>query len=386
MATVAFASANDFEDSSRQLGDDWTPPGKLHSTVETADGTYEIWRGNLADPAVKQLNNRVQIFVPLFIEGGSYIGQRPESDTGELDLSDADRWTLFFLYRKQPSLEDPEKHAYTFVGFSTVYRFYYFQSPTPPSSPAKNGWELPNGDLDLGELPCRTRLSQFVILPPFQGKGVGGHLYKSIFDHYFQHSQTRDFTVEDPNEAFDDLRDRCDLAFLRTIPEFEKLHIDTSVKLPKSGPVPQLIVGGKSLETIRQKSKIAPRQFGRVLEMHLMSQLPASVRPTMEAPSSISKPSAEDTHQAKLWRLVVKQRLYRHNKDILSQMDVSERIDKLQETIGSVELEYARLLEAYEKAKRYAQPGALAMHGKRRLEVDAGESSSKRAKTEEIAE
>ncbi|PHH91409.1 hypothetical protein CDD83_607 [Cordyceps sp. RAO-2017] len=375
---VAFVKGSDFENSSKQLVDNWAPPGALHAKIDAADGQYEIWRGSLADPAVQQLNSRVQILVPLFIEGGTYIGQKPDSP--ELDLSEADRWTVFFLYKTQKSGQDPDKTSYVFVGYATVHRFFYFQRPTPPPSPGKD-WELPQGDLDLAELPCRTRLSQFIILPPFQGAGNGARLYKTIFDHYHQHPQTHEFTVEDPNESFDDLRDVCDLAYLRTVPQFDALSLDTSVSIPESGSIPPLIVGGNALESIRRKTKIAPRQFARVLEMHLMSRLPASVRPTLDLDSTVPSPTKADKQQERVWQLIVKQRLYRHNRDVLSQIPLGERIEKLRETLTSVELEYARLLAAHDRAAAHTSEEAQQQpSAKRRLGETEGEPSSKKAR------
>ncbi|KFA48170.1 hypothetical protein S40293_06895 [Stachybotrys chartarum IBT 40293] len=388
---VAFTKDSDFEESSRQLVDNWSPPGTRHAVIDGHDGKYEIWRGSLKDRAVQQLHSRVQIFVPLFIEGGSYIGQRPDADPSEsggteLDLSDADRWTIFFMYKTRPSTEDPNRTSYTFVGYSTIYRFYYFQPSTPPPSP-KEDWELPKGDFDLAKLPCRTRLSQFVILPPFQGKGNGAKLYNTIFDYYYQHPQTHEFTVEDPNEAFDDLRDACDLAFLRTIPGFNKLRLNTSVTLPKSGPVPRLIAGGENIETLRLETKIAPRQFARVLEMHLMSQLPASVRPSMSLEDDVPSPTTSDKHQERLWALIVKQRLYRHNKDLLSQIDTQERIEKLQETLGSVELEYARLLAAFDRAQKHSQAqSSKTTNGKRKVQDASSEDGDVLYKKVKVSE
>ncbi|KAI6781075.1 histone acetyltransferase 1 [Emericellopsis cladophorae] len=366
---IAYSRESDFEESSKQVVDDFTPPGELHDTFDGPDGHYEVWKGSLADPAVKQLNTRVQMLVPLFIEGGTYIGQNDEPESTVDETSDADRWTLFSLYRKDES-------GYVFVGYSTVYRFYWFQNPTPPASP-RDGWELPEGSLDLAELPCRKRLSQFIILPPFQGKGHGAQLYKTIFAHYHKQPQTQEFTVEDPNEAFDDLRDICDLEFLNSMPEFRALKLDTSVELPEEGPLPDLIVGQKNLENIRQKAKIAPRQFYRAVEMYLMSQLPASVRPTMDLEADIPSPTKEDKHQELLWQLVAKQRLYRHNKDALSQMEVDERKEKLAEVLIGVELGNARILAAYEKAMERSKGAA---DGKRKLE-GAEQSASKKPKT-----
>uniref|UniRef100_A0A8H7NAS9 Histone acetyltransferase type B catalytic subunit n=1 Tax=Bionectria ochroleuca TaxID=29856 RepID=A0A8H7NAS9_BIOOC len=372
---VAFVKESDFENGSKQLSNDWTPPGTLHDTFDGPDGKYEIWKGNLADPAVKQLNTRVQILIPLFIEGGSYIGQKPDSDSTELDLSDADRWTLFFLYRKDESELDPSKSSYVFVGYSTIYRFYWFQQPTPPASPSDK-WELPAGDLDLSQLPCRTRLSQFLILPPFQGKGCGARLYKSIFQHYHKHAQTQEFTVEDPNEAFDDLRDVCDMEYLRTLPEFNSLRINADLAIPKSATIPSLIVGGDKVEEIQRNAKIAPRQFSRVLEMHLMSQLPDSVRPSMDLDKDVPVPTAKDKHQQKIWQLIAKQRLYRHNRDALSQLEPEERIEKLEEVLGGVELANSRILALYERASKRSKAAST----KRKPEEDGNEAPSKKAK------
>ncbi|KAG6018742.1 histone acetyltransferase 1 [Claviceps citrina] len=375
---VAFVKRSDFESSAQQLGDNWSPPGSLHEKIDGPDGQYEIWKGSLAHPAIMQLNSRIQILVPLLIEGGSYIGQDPDPDSSEQqELADADRWTVFMLYRTQKSLDDPDKKSYVFVGYSTVYRFFYFgPPPTPP--PDGDSWELPEGNLDLSTLPCRTRLSQFVILPPFQRKGNGAKLYRSIFQYYHENKETHEFTVENPNEAFDDLRDICDLAYLKSIPDFRALKLDASVTVPKKGLVPKLIVGEERLEKIRQEAKIAPRQFSRVLEMYLMSQLPRSVQPTMAPDDTPPKPTKEDLHLEKLWQLLVKQRLYKHNKELLSQIQVSERIDKLQDTLTGVELEYARLLAASERTLEHEE--ATTTNGKRKLD-DAGTGTvSKKAR------
>lgn len=382
VVAVAFVKESDFEHSSKQVDPNWTPPGTLHDSFEGPDGQYEVWKGNLADPAVKQLNSRVQILVPLFIEGGSYIGQKEDAESSEPDLSDAERWTLFFLYRKDKSTDDASKNSYIFVGYSTIYRFYWF-SPTPPPSPTSQ-WELPSGHTELAELPCRTRLSQFVILPPFQGKGHGARLYKTIFDHYYKMAQTQEFTVEDPNEAFDDLRDICDMTFLRTFPEFNALQLKTDAVIPKSGPLPQLIVGEENLDALQRKSKIASRQFGRVVEMHLMSQLPDSVRQTMDLDKDLPTPTPADKHKEKVWQLIAKQRLYRHNRDALSQLEPEERIDKLTDVLASVELGHARLLAALDRSLQHDQPESTPPpNSKRKADGVVDQGSSKKARVDD---
>jgi histone acetyltransferase 1 len=96
--------------------------------------------------------------------------------------------------------------------------------------------------------------------------------------------------VEDPAEAFEDLRDRNDLRFLVSEgimddPEFTQ-GIGAS---QKGGRV-------KWEQGLRKKYKIAQRQFDRLLEMLLLKQL-----------------DRKDPAKVQAYRLHVKSRLYRFN-------------------------------------------------------------------------
>ena len=343
-----------------------------------------MWEGSLADPAVKQLVERIQIFVPLFIEGGTQISA---------DSSDADRWTIFFLYQKKNVPDQPAQ--YTFNGYCTTYRFFLMMVPTPPSSPiqatssALEDLELGKDDFDLSSLPCRSRISQFIILPPFQGRGIGPQLYRAIYDRFLQHAPTVEVTVEDPNEAFDDMRDIADLYHLRNLPEFAALHLNTSLVLPSpDGWVPQNIVDPAAAEAARRKAKMAPRQFARVLEMHLMAHLPDAVRPGIAPPdddgpavaAAAAKPTKEQRHELRLWKLIVGQRITRQNKDALGELEIPARIKKLDETVSSVAFDYARLLL---KAETYAESlGGGGRGAKRKAEEDPETVMAKRPKAD----
>lgn len=312
--------------------------------------------------------NRIQILILLFIEGGSFISTN--------DSDSLDRWTIYLLYQKKAS-PDGGSPSYVFAGYSTVYRFVLYQLPKLSKSPAAiDDFELPDGTCALTELPCRSRISQFVILPPFQGKGIGSALYSAIFKKYHASPQTIEITVEDPNEAFDDLRDLADLAFLRTVPAFTALKLNTALRLPKAGPAPKNIVDPAAAEAVRQGAKIAPRQFARVLELHLMSTLHHSVRRMLEDPNRAVPPEHE--HEYRLWRLLAKQRLYRHNKDMLGQLERDERIAKLDETMDGVEFDYARLLAKFDRAN-----GSEGANGKRKREEHGESSTSKKARVED---
>jgi histone acetyltransferase 1 len=338
----------------------------------------------MADKAIQQLVKRVQILIPFFIEGGQAI-----------NLEDPDwslqRWTAFFLYKKMK--DTSTSSPYVLMGYSTVYRYFYL-SPTlaPPtlkktltSRPATLEFQFPFPESSTLDLPCRSRISQFLILPPFQRGGNGSRFYEAIFGFCFNYPQTVEITVEDPNESFDDLRDLNDLKLLRNMSEFVSLRINNDVTVGKKGRLPTgKIVDLIAIEALRRKTKIAPRQFFRLVEMQLLSLIPTSIRKSLILESKKGDPveiKAKE-HEYSLWRLFVKQRLYRHNKDSLIQLDRAERIDKLEEALDNVEADYARLLRTLDQRRNKPTNGIDDGNGKR-LAIEGqteGEPLTKRIK------
>ncbi|KAK6609894.1 histone acetyltransferase type b catalytic subunit [Botrytis cinerea] len=328
---TAFEKSSVFESHISATPADWHPPGELFRAIEVGGEIFEIWKGNLSDPVIQQTIKRVQTLVPLFIEGGTLL----DLDESEDDLG---RWTVFFLYHKKPAAASffEKSSSYVFMGFCTVYRYFVYTPATPPQSP--NGdkiapeFTIPVDGVSFNTLPCRSRISQFLILPPFQSGGKGSLFYNAVFDYLSSDPYTREITVEDPNEAFDDLRDINDLG----------------------RPAPAKLFDTDAYEKLRIQSKIAPRQFARLHEMYLLSIIPPSakaalLRDTGKPQKSLPPPRKEDEHMYYLWQLLVKQRLYRHNKDALAQFDRGERIDKLNEALMGVEADYGRLIEIVEE-------------------------------------
>jgi histone acetyltransferase 1 len=341
---------------------------------------------------MQQMLKRIQILIPLFIEGGQAI-----------NLSDPEwslqRWTVFLLYKKRNEEDTSGRSPYVFVGYSTVYRYYHYQLPALPSSlaskklpgqPTTHDFQFPLSDTNGTELPCRSRISQFLILPPFHGGGNGSRFYEAIFDFYLNAPQTVEITVEDPNETFDDLRDLNDFKRLRTMPEFTGLRIRTDVAVPKKGRVPTgKIVDLLAIESLRRRMKIAPRQFMRLVEMHLLSLIPTSIRKSLlhEQKKGTTAELKAREHEYHLWQLFVKQRLYRHNKDTLIQLDRAERIDKLDDALSAVEADYGRLLRTLDqRLEKKPENGNGEGNGKRAADEDLedGGPSSKRVKIIEV--
>jgi len=118
--------------------------------------------------------------------------------------------------------------------------------------------------------------------------------------------------VEDPSEAFQDLRDKIDLGILLGQDLF------AGEKLPLSRTW---------IANARKSMKLNERQFARLLEMAWLLKL------------------GKTALKNKAYRLMVKERLYRFNYDRLNQLDPAERKEKLALTFEDVVADYQRLTE-----------------------------------------
>ena len=165
-----------------------------------------------------------------------------------------------------------------------------------------------------------------------------------------------EITVEDPNEAFDDLRDHCDYKHLLESGTFAKIALKTDIdpklsarKIGVRVPTSNLL-DIPLLETLRKKNKIAPRQFARLVELYLLSKIPPHNRQAGTARLTQRARAADPNDRAfYYWRLLVKQRVYKKNKDVLIQLDRADRVDKVEQTVGEVAGDYERLLRGMAK-------------------------------------
>ncbi|KAF9072894.1 histone acetyltransferase type B catalytic subunit [Rhodocollybia butyracea] len=267
---------------------------------------YEVYHCTLDTPGFKEYHRRMQIFILLYIEAGSYINE------------DEEGWEFVVLFEKRKRRDSSHISTYHFVGYSSLYNFYYF--------PEK----------------VRLRLSQFVILGPYQRSGHGSELYKSIYQYVLSQPRIGELTVEDPAEAFEDLRDKNDLKMLLSTKQFMEEGFGSdglSHGGGRVGKVGKALSSGKKgkmgppvekgwAEKWRLKMKIAGRQFQRLVEMLIQMH---------------SDPL--DARGLKAYRLQVKERLYRFNFEVLAQLEKEERLEKLEETFQSVREDYNRILK-----------------------------------------
>ena len=255
-------------------------------------------------------------------------------------------------------LSTDQPRPYNLVGFSTSYRLWVFPPEEQLYTKPKDRQEMTdvtNADLEMGkenlksplDNHSRERISQFLILPPYQGQSHGRRLYNSMMDHFLSDTNVFEISVEDPSEAFDDLRDVCDIQRLRNIAAFSSLAVADTIpqdQLKPDATVPvDTIVPAQAVDDIRRQTKISPRQFSRLLEMHLLDKIPPLHRNTARITRKAASADISDRRYY-FWRLLVKERLYKHNYDALAQMDHSERVEKIDETITSVQEGHERLL------------------------------------------
>ena len=380
----AFTKPAEFEKSiqSDSAAKAFKPPGKLVESYSRKGRNYEIWAGSLLDPAIREILDRMQIFISFFIEAGTPL------DTGDVDWT-VERWMIYLVYEK---LSEQNLHLlspYSFVGYATTYRFYTFQ-PVNSTNQSTKLTSFPQAEhFSINKLPSRLRISQFLVLPPYQHKGHGSALYNAIYSQALADSTIQELTVEDPSEEFDILRDANDWKTLE--PKFRAKNISIN-----AGPFPATekrwsrrlptakLLNMDTLKTIRSSTKIASRQFARQLEMYLLSLVPYSHRAAGGASLTkllIYKARTPDPNDKAYywWRLIVKQRIYKKNKDILQQMDLEERRPRVEESARAQEDEYERLLllfsaqiakEGLMNGNGTASPAAAPLPGRKRRIVE----------------
>ncbi|CAK9438395.1 uncharacterized protein LODBEIA_P26190 [Lodderomyces beijingensis] len=262
-------------------------PGTRVDSFQRAGIDYEIYKIDLGDTAGLELHKRLQILVLLYIEAGSFIDAKDEL------------WDLYVLYEK-PKVEDEEEgeEEPSIVGFTTAYNY----------------WKYPGFEkFDKGEYEVRIKISQFIILPMYQGQGLGQSFYSHLYDYWLTQDHIKEIVVEDPNEGFDDMRDRADLKKVAAQADDEKMVARD--------------IDQEWVDKTRKELKLEKRQFSRLLELILLYKVKHG--------GDVSKPDV---------RKFIKRRLYRKNKEGLEGLDEATRKDKLQTAYQALEEDYYRIL------------------------------------------
>ncbi|KAJ7969495.1 Histone acetyltransferase type B catalytic subunit [Quillaja saponaria] len=191
-----------------------------------AISNVEVVRMIVGDMPTGHLYSRLIPLVLLLVDGSSPI-----------DVTDP-RWELYLVIQKI-TYHQGEMHR--LIGFTAVYRFYHY----------------PDGS--------RLRLSQILILPPYQHKGYGRYLLEVLNDVSISEN-VFDLTVEEPLDHLQHVRSCIDTLRLLV---FEPIQhsISSAVSLLKQGKLSKkaytirLLPPPSAVEDVRKSLKINKKQF-----------------------------------------------------------------------------------------------------------------------------
>jgi histone acetyltransferase 1 len=146
--------------------------------------TFEIYRVDSSSPCYFDEKfvsyiERVQTMLVYFIETASFV------DT------DDPQWTFYILYEKF------DNGRYATIGYLSAYNYYAYPDKT------------------------RTRISQIMTFPKYQGMGHGAEMITCLFRDVCSNSKIIDVTAESPSLEFIHLRDYVTTKMCLTLPIFK---------------------------------------------------------------------------------------------------------------------------------------------------------------------
>jgi histone acetyltransferase 1 len=128
--------------------------------------------------ALKSLHDRLQAMPLLYVDAANYIDNTDPS------------WDIYLAVFRQ---EEESTSTRSIAGFCTVYSFYAYPETQ------------------------RLRLSQILVMPPFQRKGIASGILQQVYSTAVERKCTC-LTVEGPSEEFQAVRERVDLGRVLAAP------------------------------------------------------------------------------------------------------------------------------------------------------------------------
>lgn len=163
------------------------PPGEKILEFKTDEGrTFQFQLCESSTANFQQYHARLESFIFWFIDASSRIDHD-------------ERWRFFVVFEKFVNGEGETRYAS--VGYASVYQYFHYPDKVRP------------------------RVSQFLILPPFQRKGIGAKLLSAIYEHYQTKEKVCDITVEDGSEDFQRLRNTIDSRLLKDLAAFSAVNL-----------------------------------------------------------------------------------------------------------------------------------------------------------------
>lgn len=209
------------------------------SHIEATTSNLEVVRMVIGNTAAGPLYGQLIPLVLLLVDGSSPI-----------DVTDPS-WELYLLIQKKSDQEGDVRSV--LLGFAALYRFYHY----PDSS--------------------RLRISQILVLPPYQHKGYGRYLLEVLNDVAIS-EDVYDLTIEEPLDYLQHVRTCIDI---RRLLVFEPIKeaVDEAIshlkqgKLSKKVQIPRLTPPPSAVEEVRKSLKINKKQFLQCWEVLIFLSL-----------------------------------------------------------------------------------------------------------------
>lgn len=207
--------------------------GNGHSHTDTTD--VQVIRFIMGDMSAGLLYSRLVPLVLLLVDGSNPI-----------DVTDSN-WEMYVIVQK---VADPQgDHFNKLLGFAAAYRFYHY-----PDS-------------------LRLRLSQILVLPPYQQKGYGRCLLE-LLNNVAISEGVYDLTVEEPVDSLQRVRYYIDVPRLLACSSVQ-CAVDTAAinlkeaNLSKRTQAFQLLPPLTVVDEVRKSLKINKKQFIKCWEILL---------------------------------------------------------------------------------------------------------------------
>lgn len=119
--------------------------GELVNTITNESKQYEVYKCQESTPRFRDYHERLQAWIMFYIDAASFI-----------DIDD-DSWRMFLMFEKEGG---PGNETYSIVGYITIYQYYAYSREINKTRP---------------------RISQMLVLPPYQRRGLGSQLLETVY-------------------------------------------------------------------------------------------------------------------------------------------------------------------------------------------------------------
>ncbi|KAL7574835.1 hypothetical protein ACA910_010673 [Epithemia clementina (nom. ined.)] len=277
-------------------------------------------------PGVESYHNSVQRLALGWIETADYIDVTHKPHAGQY-------WQILYLFQKH----SPDK--YSLAGYMTLWTITSLLARPQPG--------------------LILRITQGLLLPHQQRCGHGQEMVRVIYklaqgeyNGILQRDTENDsnilypivqVNVEDPSPGFTAMRDLVDYTLFLANEEWQELLLQNPK--PMDTQKCELSMNEILLKDLASKAKITPRQVQIVHELLLLRKVQVAQQTRNASSSTAIDATSENDSEERRFRLFVKERLYKENKSMISELPSKDDMrEKLAQLYSEVRKHYDRIL------------------------------------------